>query len=1016
VRGQTVALGLGSPTVKRRWNVPLTRVDVLGSLFPVSSVSIHNTARVALALATLACSAPDSEDAPQQRATIQQTILGAEFALSTPTHYDLACGTRDSPQLSFDGQNYLVVWSDARAGSYDITATRLTPDAQVLDLAGRSIAPSTNGQYAARTAFGAGVHLVVWQEAGGPEWRIKAIRVDTNGQPIGSSFDPSSGAESANYPDVASDGTNFVIVWSDTNHQIYGARVAPDGTVLDPKGIALGNDSGTHSWPRLAFDGQNYLVTWTDFLNDDPQILGIRFSPDGAILDPTPIAIMAEQGGYSDVDFDGTSFVVAAGGPVARVRRVSTDGQALGAGPIPLSSPAASGWFINVACMPPSCLVAWTRQVSTYHYREFVTRVEDGEVVDGAGTLVASAGYAPAVAHHDSGWMLVFGSVQDSIKASRVSLGGQLLDDPYALVSGSAPYQSDPVAAWGNGQFLVAWAERADNDVLYDMLATRVTEDGAVLDDPPIHLASSTSGRLSDVSFDGTQFWVAWSRKESDHHFDGWAARVTSQGEILDPGGRRVASGPSNQSDCHLAFGGDGGLLVWMDDREDSWDIYASRVSPTGEVLDVDGIPIATTLQSDRYPRVVYGDGVYFVVWEVLQRDVLAARVTPDGDLLDPGGIPLCADDTCGGGPDVAFGDGVFAVSWLQSTSATYSYKDVVAARVGSDGVMLDPNGVVAGRGPSGKWAPAIDFDGTSFFVAWQDTRNGPRDDIYGSWLSVTGMVSDNSGTLLSAEPHDEEFVGLASSEGERTLLTYARYSYDIAHGSQRVFGRILEGLDTGASCSDDAGCVSGHCVDGVCCNEACKGGEQPDCLACSIVAGAVADGTCTPIADGTDCLGGQCQAGVCHQASDAGPGEAGPTDASAEASWEAASDAALDGAKDAAADSSTAADSGSGPDGTTDAQSDVQHDAATDATDATEDAIDASDDLGGEVEDAPSEATSIETSPLVPIAAGGGCGCATTRDTGSAWAIALLTAFVAFVRRRARSDQAGNGPCPLGT
>jgi hypothetical protein len=50
-------------------------------------------------------------------------------------------------------------------------------------------------------------------------------------------------------------------------------------------------------------------------------------------------------------------------------------------------------------------------------------------------------------------------------------------------------------------------------------------------------------------------------------------------------------------------------------------------------------------------------------------------------------------------------------------------------------------------------------------------------------------------------------------------------------------------GLPDGAPCSDSASCASGHCVDGVCCAEACDG----PCLTCAD------DGACGPVEVLTD-------------------------------------------------------------------------------------------------------------------------------------------------------------------
>src|SRR5262249_48597713 len=74
-------------------------------------------------------------------------------------------------------------------------------------------------------------------------------------------------------------------------------------------------------------------------------------------------------------------------------------------------------------------------------------------------------------------------------------------------------------------------------------------------------------------------------------------------------------------------------------------------------------------------------------------------------------------------------------------------------------------------------------------------------------------------------------------------------------------------GFSNGAPCTTADPSVSGLCADGVSCNTACNGSK---CDACSVAAGAPADGTCAPLTgascdDGNACTQADvCQAGVC--------------------------------------------------------------------------------------------------------------------------------------------------------
>ena len=81
-----------------------------------------------------------------------------------------------------------------------------------------------------------------------------------------------------------------------------------------------------------------------------------------------------------------------------------------------------------------------------------------------------------------------------------------------------------------------------------------------------------------------------------------------------------------------------------------------------------------------------------------------------------------------------------------------------------------------------------------------------------------------------------------------------------IPPGSARLF-RFAE--PNGKACAENAQCLSGACSDGVCCDTPC-GTDPNDCQACSVAAGARANGVCQPISPSTLCRGAR---GVCDVA-----------------------------------------------------------------------------------------------------------------------------------------------------
>jgi hypothetical protein len=131
------------------------------------------------------------------------------------------------------------------------------------------------------------------------------------------------------FPSVAFDGTNFLVVWqagegsggTDSAH-VSAARVAQDGTVLDSLAIPVSTFTGGQFNPSVAFDGSNYLVVWQDGRNaaagyPPSDIYGARVSPDGRVLDsPDSGGIAIDTGGKQyrsnpQIAYAGSDYLVA---------------------------------------------------------------------------------------------------------------------------------------------------------------------------------------------------------------------------------------------------------------------------------------------------------------------------------------------------------------------------------------------------------------------------------------------------------------------------------------------------------------------------------------------------------------------------------------------------------------------------------------------------------------------------------------------------------------------------------
>ena len=106
-----------------------------------------------------------------------------------------------------------------------------------------------------------------------------------------------SAADLQEWPSVAWDGQQFLVVWQDfrngNDYDIYAARVTSAGKVVDPDGIPVIAKGANQARPAVAFAGEHFVVAWMDArqyptyglyaarLNRDAKVL----DPDGRVLD-----------------------------------------------------------------------------------------------------------------------------------------------------------------------------------------------------------------------------------------------------------------------------------------------------------------------------------------------------------------------------------------------------------------------------------------------------------------------------------------------------------------------------------------------------------------------------------------------------------------------------------------------------------------------------------------------------------------------------------------------------------
>ncbi len=296
--------------------------------------------------------------------------IGPEMVVSSR-----AADEEEDPVPSWNGERFLVVWQSTRRGRSDVYGAWVSPDRTVAPRDGFPIGQGPSDTLFPDVAWGADVHLVLWQDLRSRRnWEIYGARVrpdgsvlETEGLAIGV------GAGNRRHPRVAWNGRVFLAVWmqerTGAGWDIVAARIAPNGQVLDPEGLVVGGGERDQTRPAVAWNGRTFTVAWMDARRGEYDISAARVDDEGRVLDPEGIAISLADGeqGYPAVGGlrgSGDSLVVwvdkRAGDTYALYgTTLSSDGHVEAPAGVAFSSVPRFHMFPAVSCRTDDCLVVW---------------------------------------------------------------------------------------------------------------------------------------------------------------------------------------------------------------------------------------------------------------------------------------------------------------------------------------------------------------------------------------------------------------------------------------------------------------------------------------------------------------------------------------------------------------------------------------------------------------------------------------------------------------------------------
>ena len=231
--------------------------------------------------------------------------------------------TGGNPFVASSGTNFLMVWPDdyLNGNHSSVNGQIITPSGV---LSGGWFAITANAEQHFNSiesvAYGGGKYLVVWNDYSNGT-NVYGQLVAANGTLIGGNFliCPLVIGQYSKGAAVASDGTNFLVVWQYSNsganqdtNVTYGVFVSPAGTVGTP--FVIGQTwSAAPNTLYAIFNGTNYLVAYNSSTNPNDgakPVYGRFVTPAGTFPGNEFVIVTNGNARVPALAFDGNNYLL----------------------------------------------------------------------------------------------------------------------------------------------------------------------------------------------------------------------------------------------------------------------------------------------------------------------------------------------------------------------------------------------------------------------------------------------------------------------------------------------------------------------------------------------------------------------------------------------------------------------------------------------------------------------------------------------------------------------------------
>ena len=596
-------------------------------------------------------------------------------------------------------------------------------------------------------------------------------------------------ADAGIMPDVATDGSGFLVAFEDFD-RVRAVRADAGGNVLDFEWIDFGQDGTQQFSPKAAFGGGRYLMTWWQVdASGVFSIQGRLANPDGSLVGEASFPIASGEGVDQGVAWNGERFVATWDGfsPTAggvQIALIEASGEVVAGSERQVSS-TRSAFKPHIAAGADDLVVAWLDESTTPTTRIRAARIaRDGTVLDPGGVRIdASEMATDNVALASDGHRFLLAWHRSGEPGLPGTTAGAILGDDGAVavtefpISRSVGDAARPAVAFDGTKYLVAWQGDGDPALVF---GAAVSTDGAVLGAADVQLASVPIRFTPDqtaLTWNGSRFLVAYVGLRSQSSSFGTSG---IDGSLIAPDltiatDALFFSGQENpQFSSRTVWDGASYLVSWIDERDGfaTSTARAVRVSSAGQVLDPDGIAASSPSLAFNHDLASNGGRRSLLTWTTPTGAALVRSIAGDGSLgptrtLAPAGFSLAA-------PLAANGAGYLQV--FERTNRDGAHLDLFGAFVGANGnlgSLFPVRRLVDFAGVS-----VIATAGTDYLVQFSQGAGALVSVSNAGRVAALGASPAGGAALASATSGRNALVAWAGADGAVVARLFARGAF----------------------------------------------------------------------------------------------------------------------------------------------------------------------------------------------------------------------------------------------